>query len=355
MVKCCLLVLALATTHSPIASGVGAAGAATAGATTPGMAKPGAAAPRPLARAGAGADRYQTLRAEAAATLSSRADANSLATAAALRYAGPGYGATTGSAKSGPSALELAARASELDPQNAGIGWLHLQLCSRTPACDIRDVATVLRWVDADNGAAWLQTLAVAQKDRDTTEVDRILADMAQGGRFDFYWNHIVVLMADALDAARDQLPGSFAGSDSARLATASGIAGGEIIPPFTALVEACRESNAAAERRELCLKLSKTMQRSDTIVAQMMGFSIERHLLATDSREARAIAERRHVLEWRVAAAAKFDNPLLPWTKNAHARARLARMRAMPREEDVCIAILREHKMALDPPEAHP
>ena len=26
--------------------------------------------------------------------------------------------------------------------------------------------------------------------------------------------------------------------------------------------------------------------------------------------------------------------------------------MRALPREEDVCIAILREHKMALEPPE---
>jgi hypothetical protein len=85
------------------------------------------------------------------------------------------------------------------------------------------------------------------------------------------------------------------------------------------------------------------------------VGFSIERHLLAPDSREARAIAERRHLLEWRAAAAAKFNDPLLPWTKNARARARLALMRAMPREEDVCIAILREHKVALYPPEVHP
>jgi hypothetical protein len=345
MVKCCLLVLALAATHSPGAPGVGASGAT--------------ATPRPSSHAAAGkyqpSGKYQTWRTEAAATLSARADANSLATAAALRYTGPAYGAKTVSSNLKPSALELAARASELAPQNASIGWLHLQLCSGTPNCDIRDVATVMRWVDADNGAAWLQTLAMAQRDRDTTEVDRILADMAQGARFDFYWNRIVVLMVDALDAAREQLPSGFAASDSARLTTISGIAGGEIIPPFTALVEACRESSGAAERRELCLKLSKTMQRSDTIAAQLAGFSIERHLLAPDSKEARAIAERRHVLEWRVAAAAKFDNPLLPWTKNARARARLAQMRAMPREEDVCIAILRQHKMALDPPEVHP
>jgi hypothetical protein len=342
MVKRCLLVLALAATYFPAAAGVGASGVVTPGTTTP----------RPISHTPA--DKYQTWRVEAAATLIARADPNSLATAAALRYSGP-YGVKTGSPKLGPSALELAARASELAPQNASIGWLHLQLCSGTPTCDIRDVATVMRWVDADNGAAWLQTLTAAQRERDTREVDRILADMAHGAHFDFYWNRIVVLMVDALAAARDQLPSGFAASDWARLATVSGIASGEIIPPFTALVEACRESSAPPERRELCMKLSKIMQRGDTIAAQIVGFSIERHLLAPDSKEARAIAERRHVLEWRVAAAARFDNPLLPWTKNARARARLVQMRAMPREEDVCIAILREHKMALDPPEVHP
>ena len=336
--RCLLLVLALAATHTQAA-----VGAAT----------PGTTSPRPNSHAAA--DKYLTWRAEAAATLSARADANSLATAAALRYVGPAYGAKTVGPILKPSALDLAARASELAPQNASIGWLHLQLCSGTPTCDIRDVATVMRWVDADNAAAWLQTLATAQRDRDTTEVDRILADMAHGARFDFYWNRIVVLMVDALDAVRDQLPGRFAASDSARLTTASGIASAEVIPPFSALAEACRELSAAADRRELCLKLSKTMQRGDTIVAQLVGFNIERHLLAPDSKEARAIAERKHVLEWRVAAAAKFDNPLLPWTKNARARARLAQMRAMPREEDVCIAILRQHKMAPEPPEVQP
>jgi hypothetical protein len=59
--------------------------------------------------------------------------------------------------------------------------------------------------------------------------------------------------------------------------------------------------------------------------------------------------------LDWRTTEAGKFDSPLLPWTKNARARARLALMRAKPREEDVSIAILQSHKVALDPPEVHP
>jgi hypothetical protein len=96
-------------------------------------------------------------------------------------------------------------------------------------------------------------------------------------------------------------------------------------------------------------------MQRSDTVAAQLAGYSLAKRLLAPDSKEARTSAERRHVLEWRVAEAAKFDSALLPWTKNTRTRARLAQMRTLPREEDVCIAILKAHKMALEPPEVHP
>jgi hypothetical protein len=345
MVKRCLLVLALASAHAPLAAGAAGAGAATLAA--------------PAAGPHAAAEKFRDWKIAAAQILAARADANSLVTAAALRYAGSAGGPAGGSGKTAganpkQSAVDLAARAGELQPQNASIGWLHLQLCSGTQNCDIRDVATVMRWVDADNAAAWLQTLAAAERDRDQTEVDRIIADMAHGARFDLYWNRLVVLMVDALSAARSEIPGGFAGSDAARLTVITGIAGGEVIPAFAPLVEACRESGTVPERRELCLRLSKIMQRGDTIVTQLTGFSIERRLLPPDSKEARAITERKHVLEWRQTEAAKFDTPLLPWMKNPRARARLARMRSMPREEDVCIAILREHKMALEPAEEH-
>ena len=328
MVKHCLLLVVLAATHA-------------------------AAAPKANSRVESDRSQYAAWTAKAAQMLIARADASSLATAAALRVVGSAT--KTEPSKSDPAAVDFAVRASELAPQSAAIGWLRLQLCARSSTCDMRDTATVMRWVDPDNAAAWLPTLAAAQRDRDTTEVDRVLADMARTDRFDLYWNRIVVLMCDALDAVRSELPGSYAASDSARYATAAGLAASEVIPPFAPLTDACRESISFPQRRELCLELSKTMQRSDTIVAQIVGFSIERRLLLPDSKEARAIAERRRVLEWRAAAAVKFDTPLLPWTKNARARARIAQMRAMPREEDVCIAILRAHKMALDPPEVHP
>jgi hypothetical protein len=303
-----------------------------------GLAATAAAAPSHDAAVSRAALQRQTVQA-----LILRADANSLAAAAALSF----------KQATSPSALELAVSASELAPQSAVIGWLHLQLCVETPACDFRDVATVLRWVDADNGASWLPILAGAYREHDWLEVDRVIADMAQTRHFDLYWNRLVVLIADALYQARGELPRGFAASDAQRLDIADGIAG-ELVPPFATLLESCRAAAVGSERREACLKLSRIMQHGDTMVAQVAGFGLERHLVAPDSKEGRALGERRHVLEWRAMMAARADSVVLPWLRNARARKRLALMRKSSRQEDLFVAILRQHRLALEPTGIH-
>jgi hypothetical protein len=302
----------------------------------------------PAVKAASPADRYQDWRNEAVRALAARSDANSIATAAALSFTN----AITASSTASP-ALRSIARASELAPENAAIGWLHLQLCAITPACDSRDAAFVLRWVDPDNAAAWLAQLSTAHKDKDTIEVERVLADMAHATRFDLYYNQIMVMMFDALHAVRRELPGGIVASDTARLTALAGVANAEIIPAFSSLIDACRES-AGSERREACLKLAKIMQRGDTVIVQMVGFGIERRLIPADSREAKSLAERKHLLEWRLSAASKLDSSILPWTQSSRTRTRLAEMRLRPREEDVCIALLRKNQMALEPAESH-
>ena len=297
------------------------------------------------------ADNYAAWRAAAAHSLEARGDARSLATAAALTFAGPATRSRTESVKA--AALEIAARASELAPNDAAIGWLRLQLCADAPGCDIRGAATTMRWVDADNAAAWLPTLAVAQKDKDAIEVDRVLADMAAGIRFDLYGNKATVMMYDALKAARAQLPGTYLRSDLTRLTEAKGIADAVIVPSFSPLINACRDAQFM-QRREACVQLSKIMQKADAVMTQLVGFAIEKRLTPADSKEARVVAERRRLLEWRAASANASDTPLLPWLRNARARSRLAKMRAMPREEDVCIALLKDHGLRLEPPEEH-
>lgn len=295
------------------------------------------------------ADKFQAWRNEAVRVLAARSDANSLATAAALRFT-----SSVSAPPDAPTALQLIARAGDAAPDNAAIAWLHLQLCAASPPCDSRDAAIVLRWVDPDNGAAWLNQLSTAHKDKDTIEMDRVLGDMARGTRFDLYYNQIMVLMFDALSGVRRELPSGVMTSDTAKLTVLAGVADAEIIPPFSQLIDSCRESGAGGERREDCLRLSKIMQKGDTAIVQMVGFGIERRLIPADSKEARSLAERKHLLEWRLSAAGKLDSAILPWTMSARTRTRLAQMRLRPREEDVCIALLREHKMPLEPAESH-
>ena len=303
----------------------------------------------PGVQAASPADKYQIWRNEAVRLLGAKADANSVATAAALSFtdsfAAPAAAST---------ALQLIVHASELAPESAAIGWLHLQLCATAPACDSRDAAFVLRWVDPDNAAAWLTQLSTAHKDKDTVEVERVLGDMARATRFDLYYNQIMVMMFDALNGVRRELPGGVVASDTARLATLAGITTAEIIPAFSPLIDACREAAPRSERHEDCLRLAKVMQKGDTVIVQMVGFGIERRLIPADSREAKSLAERKHLLEWRLSAATSLDYAILPWTQSARTRTRLAQMRLRPREEDVCIALLREHKMPLEPAESH-
>jgi hypothetical protein len=326
MIKRGLQALALVWMHSALALGAGS----------------------PACTAAPGAGRYPAWRADAAQALARRGDARSLATAAALCFVAAGSRVRAEPAAS-KAAVDLAARASELDPQSASIGWLRLQLCASSAGCDIREAATTLRWVDADNGAVWLPTLAAVQKDNDPAEIDRILAQMAEGSRFDFYWNPTVVLLFDGLAHAGGDLPPHYLYSDLARLSEALLVAGNEIIPPLSAVTNACRDP-ADAERRASCIKLARVMQRADTVAAQVAGLHIEKLLEPADGREARLLTERRRVLEWREASANLDDG--LPWRRNALARERIAEMRAAPREEDVDIAFLRKHGLPLDPPE---
>lgn len=301
---------------------------------------PGARAAAALARPST-RDAYKVWLAATVNALGVRADAPALATAALISH--------------DPGALGLAGRADDLTPDDAAIGWIHLRVCALTPNCDIRGSATEMRWLDPDNSAAWLPTLAAAGKDRDSVETDRVLAHMAQGTRVDFYWNRIVVMMFDAMKAVSGRVRGHYADSDAARLGFVTSVAAAKIVPSLSMLAEVCRATKPGTARRESCVKIASILRQSDTVVAQLTGIRIGRRLVRAESKEYRALGERRGVLEWRVKTAAAFDRPLLPWLTSVHARWKLQRMRTMPREEDVIVAVLRDHGMPLDPPPPPP
>ena len=177
------------------------------------VACPGARSMAALAHPSA-QDAYRTSLAATVDALSLRGNAPSLATAALISR---DFGA-----------LGLASRADDLTPDDTAIGWIHLRVCALTPNCDIRGSATEMRWLDPDNSAAWLPTLAAALKDRDSVELDRVLAHMARGTRVDFYWNRIVVMMFDAMKSVSGRVRGRYADSDATRLSYVTSIAVGE-------------------------------------------------------------------------------------------------------------------------------
>ncbi len=287
----------------------------------------------------AGAD--ASWRSAAIAALAARDEPHALATAALLRI--------------DAGAMNLATRAANLAPDDTTIGWVALRVCALTPGCDIRGYATELRWLDPNNSAAWLPTLAAALRDQDSVETDRVLAHMARGTSVDFYWNGIVVTMFDALRAVAGRIPGRAVDSDAARLAVVERLAAAEVVPPLSPLVSVCGDAKHGTPRRAACTVIARILQRSDTVDAQYAGFAIAKRYARYDGREFRALAERRRVLQWRVATAAQFDSPLLPWLKSAHARWRLERMRKLGRQEDVVMAVLRDQGLPLDPPPPPP
>jgi len=230
-----------------------------------------------------------------------------------------------------------------------------LRVCASTPGCDSRGVAAAMRWLDPNNAAAWLPTLESAVGSHDEVETDRVLAHMARGSSLDFYWDPIVARAFDALRAVAPRIPGHPLDSDAAILAAVEQAAGRLIIPSLTALETVCRDARPGSPRRTACEKIAQLLRHADTIDAQYAGYSIGRRFARYGSPGYRALGEARRVLEWRAANAARFDSPLLPWLRSAHARWRVEQMRKLPRQEDVIIAVLRYQGLPIDPPPPPP
>ena len=300
------------------------------------------------ARANPGNDakQYAAWKTEAARTLAAREDAISQATAAVLLFVTPSL-----ESRARAQAWDLVTGAARIAPTSRAIGWLSLRICEGTLGCDVPDAATTVRWLDADNAAAWLPTLAVAQKDKDDRETDRIIAAMALGKRFDIYWNPAIVMMFDALTSAAASLPRGRAETDASRYQLVLDIAAAALTPTLTPLANACREGSGPLQRHESCLKVGAIMQAGDTLSVQSLAYSIQMHLAPPETKLGRSLAERRKALDWRRGEFSKLGLPFLPWLRNRWVLRRLELMRQYSREEDLMIAVLREHRVPLDPP----
>jgi hypothetical protein len=286
-----------------------------------------------------------------AAALEARGDARSLATAAFL------LGAAPSTPDIAARALKLAERAADADSQDHTFGWLRLRLCEQAPGCDVRETAASMRWLDPDNAAAWLSSLAHAATGHDEQATEHALAGMAQGSRLRYYWNPAIVMALDALQAAG--LPADrHAASPHARLEQLLALASLVLVPNPKPLFDACAASPqppqpmpaqaTLPQHHETCMKIAVLMQHADTVAAQRAGYSLQRRMAAADSAEARNAAERSRALENRVRREAQAETAFLPWFRNRIAVHRIELMRRHEREEDCIIAVLRERHLEI-------
>src|SRR5262245_58807051 len=118
------------------------------------------------------ADSLDKALTQAASTLETRSDADSLAAAALLTRL-----------KDGTRAEQLAARASAAAPKRPELLWLHAQLCGDVSGCDRKPIDAQLHELDPENAAVYLPALAGPRVLMQTAETDRLLAAAAAGKR----------------------------------------------------------------------------------------------------------------------------------------------------------------------------
>lgn len=220
--------------------------------------------------------------ANAATTLATRPDADSLAAAALF---------TTVS--DAARAEQLAARASAAEPKRPDLLWLHAQLCYDVQACDRVAIDAKLHALDPDNGAVFLHRLQDL-KGGNNAEAARLLAAAAASKKVDFYWTGLIAHLAPAVIATKALPAGQ---SVVAVIGAASAI----VIPPLKGASVPCRDWVPNEEQRASCKAIARALLQGDTVLAQVAGTNLTERLWPADSREAREAQETRRTLMYQI------------------------------------------------------
>ena len=291
-----------------------------------------------------------TWRMGAIESLDTLQDADALITAAALAQSLPG-----GTGKS----LELLDRAVAIAPQAADIGLLDVIQCSTQPGCDALNRETRVRGIDPQNGGAWMAALHAAATHADQARTDEALSNMARSTHFNFHFASLGRRFIAGLNRVPTP-PGNPAAPTDApearRQMQAMSMVAALAMPALQDLMHACRPGPAASDaRRQTCRDIATSMERGDTMIANMVGLRLREWAARDANDRAEAVAQRRR-LQWRMNQLnAIAGTTALPPTKE------IAIMLAHDREIDSIDTMLTDAGRPLDPPadwqpqDAHP
>ena len=280
---------------------------------------------------------FEATRDAQAAALSARATPESLATASALL-----------SFKRDSESLALVNSAAALAPERADIIYLQWRVCVRHQCAEEPQILADLKRVDPGNGMAWLPELNAAWERADQREVTEIVAKIGASRGVNLHWNPLVVMMVDALGESALRNARDRANDFPTRMVTAIGILAATSTPPLQPLAKACLPAQFEQRgRRAACEAMVAGLGKSDTMIAQGLGLSIQEKWWPEGSAERENLKGQRQQIQYLLIASSR--ERILHLNKDWATR--LDAMRKTSNEVEVMRAMLISHHEPLERP----
>jgi hypothetical protein len=204
-----------------------------------------------------------------------------------------------------------------------------------------------LRAIDPENGFAWLADLTRAQAAGSAADVTAAVARIGASARTTIYWNKVQVMLFDAM-AAPDPSgrENRYERNVATRAVEAIGVLAAFIIP-LRPLGHACTLPKLEESgRRAACGAMVALLEQSDTVLAQSYALSIQERWWPAGSSEREVVRAKRRRLDYVIAMSSQERLRL-----NHEMAIRIDAARRYTREEDVDIAVLKAHRIPLEPP----
>jgi hypothetical protein len=183
-------------------------------------------------------------------------------------------------------------RAAQAAPNDALVQWLvanHADTSTPDGAAQRAAAVDTLTRIEPDNGAAWMEALADADKRGDANAAGDALTRMAESRRFDDHFVGVVHAWLDVYD--RHPPPVEFA-SDGVGAAFVVGFAkaAATALPAYQSIILACKPpatGDAAFDRAARCTTIGRTMlHHGTTLIARSIGFRVLQKLDTVDDAD---------------------------------------------------------------------
>jgi hypothetical protein len=242
--------------------------------------------------------------------------------------------------------LQFIERAEAMAPQRPELVWAQRSICQRLKCGEARTIETHLKKLDPDNGFAWIPDLERAEQAASDNAITEAITQIGASKRATFYWTSLQVIAFDGLTVAAPRQ------SVSTNAMYAFGIVSALVFPPLQPLTKPCRvDQFGLPGRREACQAMATLMERSDTVITQSLALSMQEHWWPEGCAERDSLRIKRRQLQYEMRMYEMQMSGQIRWSTNRDMSILMNAARHSEREEDVMLAVLKAHSIALAAP----